>query len=189
MKQALISVLKGYKNKLLKQGLSYKFLPVGNSEYINVLTKVKSFDDNRKCFGDYSLSTILRCFKQYYNYGIYYQGDLIGYVGFCNYFSDSKMAYLTFILKEEYRNLGFGSIILDDIVKMIFDIYKMDSIYANTCYDNNGCKKMLENNGFSIFDGYRENDYYLIYDENVLQVHYLYTLKDYYEKHTKMKIK
>lgn len=172
-----IRFLKNYKQELFLTHISLKRIYNHRLEDQKLFQKIEALDDNRYCFGDYFF---LENFDPYSNYAIYDQEKLIGYIGFCS--SHPKDIYrinIAFLLKEEYRSLGLGSHILKRAIKTLFEFYDTKSIYITTIKDNEKCKGLLEKNGFHLFPGYRDHDFFKIHGNLHEQYHYLYTKADY----------
>ena len=182
-KSKLINVLLEYKEKLLIEKLNYKELDISNLEDVAIVKEVSEFDTSKKCFGDYSL---FDDFDYYTNYAIYFENELIGFLGYTeSHPKDTTRIIPCLCIKEKYRNIGIGYIIINQLLNNVFEYYDdIKSIYLTIIENNIPSIRLAKSLGFYGFPGYRENDYIQVNGTLEKQNHYLYKRKD-YEKNKK----
>lgn len=147
MIEDLITVLKKVKEQRIITQLQYRELNPENEQDLNTINLLTSFDEEGTCFGDYD---VLDTAGNYYNLGIYLEGNLIGYLAYAfHQFSIPTIFNICLCLKKEYRSLGIGRIILLQAINTIFTCYDdINNIIAEIVYDNEKSLKMVKRIGF-----------------------------------------
>ena len=174
----ITNTIKKYKERIIIEKLNYKELNIDNLEDILIIKRLTEFDTSKYCYGDYSL---FAGFDEYFNYAIYLGDELIGYLAYIFSHPKDITRFIPCIcLKEEYRHIGIGYIVIKQLMNTLFETFSdLKSIYVTALEKNTQSINLAKSIGFYEFPGYRENDYFLVNGKEEKQNHYLYKRKDY----------
>lgn len=155
----------------------------GNKELI---VKGIMFDDEHTCYHSYENieDIITGLMVSADNYGIYLEKEFIGIVSiFYQYYKDLTRLEISINIKNEYRNKKIGRYCLNTIIHNYFEDPKNKSIHLSIREDNIKSRKMAENCGFKLYNGYKSCNKFNDLNGNVIpQVQYLLKRKDYIKK-------
>lgn len=179
-KATLVDALREYREKLIIERLSYRVLDPTLALDYRTLRIIASYDKNKSFFEDGDRASFGEL-SEYLNYAIFFERELIGYVGYRYSHPRDLSRYMpAIIIKPKYQKIGIGDVVVKQLINTLFTEYDgIRSIYAVILQDNQDSINLVEKNNFVQFKGYRENDLAYI-DGNAHQtVHYLYTIKDF----------
>ena len=150
--------MKEYMDKLMYNNINYRILDVDKDE--DKFRLIWNLDNKKMCFGYYDFDMLCQLAHDYYNLEVYYNDIFIGYIGWCNTNFNEKMQIIpTIILKNEYRHMGFGDMLLKKFINTVFlDYHMVDSIYIPVIKYDYVSLKLVNNNDFSRFEGYGNKD-------------------------------
>lgn len=85
-----------------------------------------------------------------HGYLVKLNNNIIGYI----YISAIKKdnIYLEYLIKDEYRNKGYATILINEITNYIFESYNIEEIRLNISKDNIKSQKVALNNGYILED-------------------------------------
>ena len=164
-----------YKDRDVYDNINYEILDVNVDR--KRLEYIRNLDNKNMCFGCYDFDILIGLLADYYNLEVYYKDIFIGYIGWCIFNNIVNINVIpTIIIKEEYRNMGFGDILLKKFINTAFlDYYVFDNIYIPIDEFNYVSIKLAQKNKFKEFEGYRKKDYKGLRR----QKYYLYTRDDF----------
>jgi ribosomal-protein-alanine N-acetyltransferase len=81
------------------------------------------------------------------NWGIYFERELAGTIGFYRGFEHNE-AELGYVLRKKFRKQGIGTLCAKAIIKIGFNQMELDAIQAYTGIENIPSQKLLEAAGF-----------------------------------------
>jgi len=179
-KAVLVDALRKYREKLIIERLSYRVLNPDMALDYRTLRMIASYDENKSFFGDRERSSFGEP-SEYLDYAIFFERELIGYVGYRYSHSKDLSRYMpAIIIKPKYQQIGIGDVVVKQLINTLFTEYDgTKSIYAIILQDNGASINLVEKNNFTQFKGYRENDFVYIDGKAQQTVHYLYTVKDF----------
>ena len=79
---------------------------------------------------------------------------------------------IAYIVKKEYQGLGYGTKIVQELVKLAFNRYHLPQIFAQFAIENRASQRILEKNGLTYEFSYQRKQ------NGMLKEHLVYQLKN-----------
>ncbi|MDT2658406.1 GNAT family N-acetyltransferase [Enterococcus hulanensis] len=79
---------------------------------------------------------------------------------------------IAYIIKKEYQGLGYGTEIVQELVKLAFNRYHLPQIFAQFAIENRASQRILEKNGLTYEFSYQRKQ------NGMLKEHLVYQLKN-----------
>ena len=119
-----------------------KFISVDSNKLLSNIKEIISWDTNHYCFLNKEIDPDLSfLFEEHFLMQI--DDILIGY-GSIFFIPINKKSYIAFIINKKYRNMGFGSQIIEYLVNYIKKEKNCDEVVVEILKKNKKCISLIE---------------------------------------------
>ena len=83
-------------------------------------------------------------------------GDVVGIVDITDYHPRHNRAELGLVVRKQYRNMGYGSIIVKQMIEYAHQVIHLHQLYIVVDIDNARSIELCKNNGFQVSNSLEE---------------------------------
>ncbi|KRQ88129.1 hypothetical protein ABG79_00299 [Caloramator mitchellensis] len=144
-------------------------LIVSDKTNLNVIGHENNYDFDFEKLHERYVETLINTFE--YFCGIFYSKELIGIIkGRLENKNNLENWFLTYILKDTFRNKGIGSILLNSFEEHISINFGVERFFAVISSENKQSKNFWIKNGYK----FERESYYLKINNKPAQIYYKY---------------